>query len=133
MQNRKKIDVTFEIDLDGILKVSAKDKLTKENKSIEIRNSLNMTNEEIEDYRRIALLMCDEDVKRTIYSEKVKELKTWKNVYDEINSPELSSNDYYIIDKVENCIQNIHKSNEDPEFLIDSLKNIIENQDYFAA
>ncbi len=129
---KPEIDVTFEIDLDGILKVSAKDKLTKENKSIEIRNSLNMTNEEIEEYRRIALLMCDEDVKRTIYSEKVKELKTWKNVYDEINAPELSSNDYYIIDKVENCIQNIHKSNEDPEFLIDSLKNIIENQNSFA-
>ena len=130
---KPKIDVTFEIDLDGILKVSAKDKSTKENKSIEIRNSLNMTDEEIENLRRIALLMSDEDVKRTIFSEKVKELKTWKNIYDEITEPQLSSNDLYIIDRVENCLENIHKSNEDPEFLINSLKNIIDNQDFFDA
>ena len=127
-----KINVTFEIDLDGILKVSAEDKFTKSKNSILITNSLNLSNEEVEKLRKKALLMADEDVKKTIFSEKYKELFTWKKVFDEIQNPKLSNSDQLIIDRVENCIEKIHKSNEDPDALIHSLLKIIENQEVYA-
>ena len=127
-----KIDVTFEIDLDGILKVAARDRLTKANKSINILNSLDISDEEIKKLRSIALSMAEEDVKKTIFSEKVKQLKTWKNIFDDIPSPEISSDSQFLLDRVENCLNEIHKSGEDPDYLIESLKKIIERQSSFS-
>ena len=127
------IDVTFEIDLDGILKVTARDKKTNALKYIKISNSLDISEEEIKKYREIALSMANEDVRKTIYSEKVKELKTWKNIFDDIENPAISSNDRLIIDKVENCLEEIHNSNQDPDYLISNLKIIIENQNIYAS
>ena len=91
-----------------------------------------MSNEEVEKLRKKALLMADEDVKKTIFSEKYKELFTWKKVFDEIQNPKLSNSDQLTIDRVENCIEKIHKSNEDPDALIHSLLKIIENQEVYA-
>ena len=126
-------DVTFEIDLDGILKVTARDKYTNAKKYIKISNSLDISEEEIKKLREIALSMANEDVRKTIYSEKVKELKAWKNIFDDILNPEISIDDQLIIDKVENCLEKIHQSNQDPDYLITNLKIIIENQNAYAA
>ena len=126
-------DVTFEIDLDGILKVSARDKYTNAKKYIKISNSLDISQEEIKQLREIALSMANADVRKTIYSEKVKELKTWKNIFDDILNPKISTDDQLIIDKVENCLEKIHQSNQDPDYLITNLKIIIENQNAYAA
>ena len=91
--------------------------------SFEVKSSL----------REIALSMANEDVRKTIYSEKVKELKAWKNIFDDILNPEISIDDQLIIDKVENCLEKIHQSNQDPDYLITNLKIIIENQNAYAA
>ena len=123
-----KIDVTFEIDLDGILQVSAKDKITKANKSIKILNSLNISDQEIEKLRKIALSMANEDIQKTFYSKKVNELKKWKNIFDDLPNTEISDDDQLMIDKIENCLNEIHKSGEDPSYLISALKNIIDKQ-----
>ena len=58
------IEVTFNIDANGILNVSAKDKGTGKEKSITIQNSGNMSKEDIEKAQKEAELHADEDKKK---------------------------------------------------------------------
>ncbi|RMG08018.1 MAG: molecular chaperone DnaK [Cyanobacteria bacterium J055] len=55
------IEVSFEIDANGILKVSAQDKGTGREQSIQISNTGGLSSEEIEKMRREAELFADED------------------------------------------------------------------------
>ena len=126
------VDVTFEIDLDGILTVTAKDKKTKSKNSIKITNSLDITETEVKKLRENAILMAEEDVKKTFFSEKYKELFTWKKVFDEISDPSLSDNEQLILDRTENCLDKIHKSGEDPEYLAKMLMKIIQKRNQYS-
>ena len=127
-----KVNVSFEIDLDGILTVTEQDIKTKSKNSIKIMNSLEMTENEVEEYRKNAILMAEEDVKKTLFSEKYKELFILKKVFEEIVNPSLSTQDQLILDKIENCLDKIHSSDEDPEFLMNALMKIIDanEEDY---
>ncbi len=58
------IEVTFDIDANGILHVSAKDKATGKEQSIRIEASSGLTNEEIERMRRDAQTHTEEDKKK---------------------------------------------------------------------
>ena len=58
------IEVTFNIDANGILNVTAKDKGTGKEQSITIQNSGNMSKEDIEKAQKEAELHADEDKKR---------------------------------------------------------------------
>ncbi|MEM1054187.1 MAG: molecular chaperone DnaK [Bacteroidota bacterium] len=58
------IEVTFDIDADGILSVSAKDKATGKEQSIRIEASSGLTDEEIERMRKAARENAAEDQKR---------------------------------------------------------------------
>jgi molecular chaperone DnaK len=58
------IEVTFDIDADGILKVSAKDLATGKEKSIRITGSTKLSEEEIERMRKEAEEHAEEDKKR---------------------------------------------------------------------
>jgi len=58
------IEVTFNIDANGILNVTAKDKGTGKEQSITIQNSGNMSNEDIEKAQKEAELHADEDKKK---------------------------------------------------------------------
>ena len=122
------INVTFQIDMDGILTVTAFDKSTKAKQSIEITNSLNLGYEEIEALKKIALEMADEDIQKKVYSEKVNELFNWKKQFDDLSNKKISTKDKLIIDKVETCIDKIHKSDLDPDELIFSIRRIIKEQ-----
>lgn len=128
-----KIEVNFEIDIDGILKVSARDKITNSEKSIEISNSLSISFEEIEKMRKLALEMTNIDVEKTKFSVKISELFALKKVFDSIKNPILKGSDKKIPDKVEKCISRLHDSEEDPDQLIFVLKNIIKYQEKFAS
>lgn len=59
-----KIEVTFDIDANGILSVSAKDQATGKEHHIEIKGSSGLSEEEIEKMRRDADMHADEDKKR---------------------------------------------------------------------
>ena len=122
------INVTFQIDMDGILTVTAIDKSTKAKQSIEITNSLNLGYEEIEELKKVALEMADEDIQKKVYSEKVNDLFNWKKQYDDLPNKKISTKDKLIIDKVETCIDKIHKSDLDPDELIFSIRRIIREQ-----
>ncbi len=58
------IDVTFQIDADGILNVTAKDKATGKSSSIEIKDTSRLTEAEIERMRKDAAEHAAEDAKR---------------------------------------------------------------------
>jgi molecular chaperone DnaK len=58
------IEVTFNLDANGILNVTAKDKGTGKEQSITIQNSGNMSKEDIEKAQKEAELHADEDKKK---------------------------------------------------------------------
>jgi molecular chaperone DnaK len=58
------IEVTFEIDANGILKVSAQDKGTSKEQSIQISNTGGLSETEVERMRQEAELYADEDLDR---------------------------------------------------------------------
>ena len=70
------IEVTFDIDADGILNVSAKDKATGKEQSIRIEASSGLTEEEIEKMREDAEAHAEEDKKRKERAEKINEAKS---------------------------------------------------------
>jgi len=58
------IEVTFDIDTSGILKVTAKDKATNKTQHISITNSTNLDEKEVERMRQEAEKFADEDAKK---------------------------------------------------------------------
>lgn len=71
------IEVSFDIDANGILNVSAKDKATNRTQSIKIEGSLGISQEEIEKMKKDAEMHNEEDRKR-------KELVEAKNIADSL-------------------------------------------------
>ncbi len=64
-----KVEVAFDIDVNGILKVSAKDLGTGKEHSVRIENSSGLSKEEIEKMRKDADAHADEDKKRKALAE----------------------------------------------------------------
>lgn len=64
-----KIEVTFEIDANGVLSVSAKDLGTGKQQSIKIEGSSGMTKDAVERMKRDAELHADEDKKKRDFAE----------------------------------------------------------------
>ncbi len=64
-----KVEVAFDIDVNGILKVSAKDLGTGKEHSVRIENSSGLSKEEIEKMKREADAHADEDKKRKALAE----------------------------------------------------------------
>ncbi|MCS7183985.1 MAG: molecular chaperone DnaK [Patescibacteria group bacterium] len=58
------IEVVFDIDVNGILTVTAKDKATNKTQSVKIESSTNLSKEEIEKLKREAELYAEEDLKK---------------------------------------------------------------------
>ncbi len=58
------VEVTFDIDADGILNVSAKDKATGKEQSIRIESSCGASEEEVEKMKKEAQMHADEDKKK---------------------------------------------------------------------
>lgn len=71
------IEVTFDIDANGILKVTAKDKATGKSQSIRIEASIGVSKEEVERMKREAELHAAEDQKK-------RELAQAKNTADNL-------------------------------------------------
>jgi molecular chaperone DnaK len=71
------IEVTFDIDANGILTVTAKDKATGKSQSIRIEGSIGLSKEEVERMKREAELHAQEDQKK-------RELSEAKNLADNL-------------------------------------------------
>ena len=70
------IEVTFDIDANGILHVTAKDKGTGKEQKITIKNATNLSDEEVEKMKKEAELHADEDKKKKELVEKRNEAET---------------------------------------------------------
>lgn len=90
------IEVTFDIDANGILNVSAKDKGTGKEQKITIKNATNLSEEEVEKMRAEAEKYADEDKKKKALVDKRNEAeslilqteKTLKDAGDKITDEE---------------------------------------------
>lgn len=90
------IEVTFDIDSNGILHVSAKDKGTGKEQKITIKNATNLSDEEVEKMKAEAAAHADEDKKKKELVEKKNEAeslifqteKTLKDAGDKIKDDE---------------------------------------------
>ncbi len=112
------IEVTFDIDANGILQVSAKDLATGKEQSIRIQASSGLSEEEIERMRRDAELHAEEDRKR-------RELVEARNQADSlIYSTEKNLKD--LADKVDEATR------KDIEEKIQALKKAMEGDDIQA-
>ena len=106
------IEVTFDIDANGILNVSAKDKATGKEQSIVIKGSSGLSDEEIEKMKKDAEVHADED-------RKAKELVDAKNQAEAmIHASEKSIKD--LGDKADNS--EVEKVNEAVSKLKETLK-----------
>jgi len=71
-----KIEVTFEIDANGVLSVTAKDMGTNKQQSIRIEGSSGMSKDEVEKMKRDAELHADEDKKKREFAEAKNQAET---------------------------------------------------------
>lgn len=118
------IEVTFDIDANGILKVTAQDKATGRSQHITITASSGLTDEEIERMRKEAELHAEEDRKR-------KELVEAKNNADNIAyAAERALEDLGdkvpadVKSQVEEKVAEVRKALEDPNVTSETLKQL---------
>lgn len=124
------IDVTFEIDANGILSVSAKDKATGKEQHITIDNSSSLSEDEIKKIKEDAERFKDEDEKKRKELEKINQAQSYLNgvesaLKDESMSSRFSDDEKSTIkekvDALNNALDNreniedIEKAKEDLE------------------
>lgn len=109
------IEVTFEIDANGILNVSALDKKTNKKQSITIKNNEGLSDEEIERMVKEAESHKEEDEK------KLKEIEVINKAESLVNQLEHQLKDEKV--KLE------QKQKEEAKKVIDNLKELIKNKD----
>jgi molecular chaperone DnaK len=111
------IEVTFDIDADGIVNVSAEDKGTGKEQSIEIKNTTNLDEDEIEQMRQEAKEHEEEDQKKKERIEKINEARnltyTVENLLEE-NEEALD----------EETVQDLQDAKERVETLIDDEDDV---------
>lgn len=109
------VEVTFDIDVNGILNVSAKDKATGKEQKITIQASTGLSKEEIEKMKKDAGLHADEDKKK-------KELVELKNTAETL----IFSTEKMILDLGDKVPQDIKKAVEEK---IEALKKVKDGED----
>ncbi len=100
-----KISTTFELDEDGILNVQAVDQKTGSTVEAQIKNTLDISQKDIERFQDIALKMAEIDQEKIDFLDDFRTLKNWKKFFDSIDKPlKLSEEDKEFIKKIEDFI-----------------------------
>ena len=121
MRGVPQIEVTFDIDANGIINVSALDKGTNKQQSIRIESSSGLSKEEIEKMKQEAELNADLDKKlkeeveliNTADSTIFQSEKSLKDLEDKISEDQKT--------EITQCIENLKKSQQDRDF--DKIKS----------
>jgi molecular chaperone DnaK len=120
------IEVAFEIDVNGILKVAAKDKGTGREQSIRITNTGGLSASEIERMRQEAELFAEEDVQRR----QVVELKNQADSLFYSYESTLKDNSEFISDELraeaEQKAEQLKAAIADPNISADDMRSQIE-------
>ena len=117
--------------MDGILTATSRDLVTKSVRSLKIKNSLDLEEEEIFRLKEIAIKMSGEDNSKMNSLKKYNELFIWKKVFDDIDQPVLTSSDENIIDNVNFMLKNKDSSDQEIKTYIRKLRIIIQEQEAF--
>ncbi len=104
------IEVTFDIDSNGILNVSAEDKATGESQEIEITGSTNLSEDEIEEMKEEAEKHAEEDKRQKELIEEHGE---------EVDDAEIEA----VEEAIEN-LEEVKEESEDPEEIRDAMEKL---------
>jgi len=127
------VEVTFDIDSNGILNVKALDKATNKEQSITISGSSNMSDQEIEKMKEEAEKFAEEDkrkkenieIKNKLESIIFQSEKTLKDAGDKV-SEELKKNIQEKIDEAKKVLENKKASKEEMETAYETLSSEIQ-------
>lgn len=121
------IEVTFEIDANGILKVAAEDKGTGKEQSIQISNTGGLSETEVERMRQEAELYADEDMKRAQLVELKNQADTLVYNYGVTlkNNAQLLSDDLKA--EAETAAAALREAMANPEIAVEELTRAIES------
>lgn len=129
-----KIDVTFEIDSDGILNVSAEEQQSGEEASISIDDTSRLDEDEIEEMKEEAEKHAEEDEKRREFIEaKNKADQIISQAETQVDEHEDKIDDDSIIESVEEAIEEVEETKteaediEDLEEAKEKIESSIEN------
>lgn len=115
------VEVTFDIDADGILNVSAKDKATGKEQKITIKNATNLSEDEVEKMKNEAEKHAKEDEKKKKLIEKKNEAesivltteKTLKEAGEKVSSKEK--------EEIEKSLQELKETKDKEDVTIEEL------------
>ena len=125
------IEITFRINADGNLNVSAKDLKTKSKRSIEIKNSLKIPKEKVTKLRKYANEMLSTDTDKIQKLKKIINLSLIKKVFDKIDKPVLSTSDKLTVEEMNSILNNKVVSNTELDEISRLMRIIIREQDVF--
>tara|TARA_Y100001978_G_scaffold34394_1_gene30253 strand:+ start:1439 stop:3583 length:2145 start_codon:yes stop_codon:yes gene_type:complete len=127
-----KFDITFELDSDGILKAYSVDKKTKSASSLIIKNSIDLTDEEIERFRKIADKMSEQDESDFHTIKLLSHLSILKEIFDDLKDPKLTDEDNSRIQRIEEVLKTGNATIEELNILIRYLRLLIEMNQFFG-
>jgi molecular chaperone DnaK len=121
------IQVSFDIDVDGILKVSARDKGTGKEQSILITNTGALSSAEIERMREESERYATEDRRRMELLEIKKQLDNLFYGYELVLEKEISLIDNQLQEEIEEKKQQLEAAIEDSSVTIAQIKSMMED------
>ncbi len=127
------IEVTFDIDTNGILHVSAKDKGTGKEQKITIKNATNLSEEEVERMRQEAEKHAEEDRKKKELVDKKNEAeslifateKSLKEVGDKITAEEKK--------EIEEALKKLKETKDKPDVDLETLTQVLQQTSQVLA
>ena len=120
------IEVTFDIDSNGIVNVSAKDLATGKEQSIRITATNNLSEEEIERMRKEAEMHAEEDKKRKELIEKKNEAENLIYTIEKSLKDFEGKIDNNIIEDLKNSIEKLKEVKSKENVTVEELKESIE-------
>jgi molecular chaperone DnaK len=123
-----KIDVTFDIDADGILQVSAEDQETGKEQSIEIEATSDLSEDEIEEMKEEAEKHAEEDKKKKEQAKKRNQADQLIHTAEEAIDDNEEALDQDLIDDINDKIEAVEeaKDSEDMDELEDATEALSE-------
>jgi molecular chaperone DnaK len=126
------IEVAFEIDADGILKVSARDKGTGREQSIRITNTGGLTKDEVERMRQEAEMYAGEDEQRRMVADLKNEADKFLGIYEttlrdnaDLINDELKERAVTLAGELQTAINSKTISHAELKQAIDALQQVI--------
>jgi molecular chaperone DnaK len=129
-RNQPQIEVTFDIDANGILNVSAKDKTTGKENKITIKQSSGLDKDEVEKMKREAELHADEDRKKKEFAEVRNEAENKSYQIEKMlkdAGDKIAENDKAVVQKALDSVKQVKDSGD-----VQALKSAVQQLDQAA-